>query len=139
MYLLDTDTLLHVHAGHPTVAKRLQAAEDGDIGTTIVSAIELLKPRFDFVLKAKDGAELLRAQKWLHTMEQLLSELDVIGIDSAVATGFDKLRAHRNLRKIGRADLLIASIALAHEATLVTRNLRDFRQVPGLNLVNWVD
>ncbi|HUE73202.1 MAG TPA: hypothetical protein VMP01_20115 [Pirellulaceae bacterium] len=57
MYLLDTDTLLDVHAGHPKVAERLHAADDGDIGTTIVSAIELLKPRFDFVLKAKDGAE----------------------------------------------------------------------------------
>ncbi|HUE73201.1 MAG TPA: type II toxin-antitoxin system VapC family toxin [Pirellulaceae bacterium] len=72
-------------------------------------------------------------------MEQLLSGLDVIGIDSAAARIFDKLRSTGKLRKSGRADLLIASIVLAHQATLVTRNLRDFRLVPGLNLVNWVD
>jgi tRNA(fMet)-specific endonuclease VapC len=41
--------------------------------------------------------------------------------------------------KIGRADLLVASIALANRATLVTRNLRHFREVPGLSLENWVD
>jgi tRNA(fMet)-specific endonuclease VapC len=49
------------------------------------------------------------------------------------------LRAVKSLRKIGRADLLIASIALANRATLVTRNLRHFQQVSSLTLVNWVD
>ena len=36
-------------------------------------------------------------------------------------------------------DLLIASIALAQRATLVTRNLRHFRQIPALNVENWAD
>ncbi len=139
MFLLGTDTLLHVHAGHPRVAARMQAAKDSDIGTTIISVIELLRPRYDFILKAKDGAELVPAQQWLENTELLLSRLDMVGIDSAAGGEFDKLRAIRKLRKIGRADLLIASIALAHDATLVSRNLRDFRQVPGLALVNWVD
>ena len=35
--------------------------------------------------------------------------------------------------------LLIASIALANNAILVTRNVRHFRQVHGVSLVNWVD
>lgn len=42
-------------------------------------------------------------------------------------------------RGIGRADLLIASIALTQRATLVTRNLRHFRHIPGLSFANWVD
>jgi tRNA(fMet)-specific endonuclease VapC len=41
------------------------------------------------------------------------------------------------MRRIGRADLLIACIALAHDATVVTRNIRHFRQVPGLKIVDW--
>lgn len=43
------------------------------------------------------------------------------------------------LRKVGRADLIIASITLSHRATLVTRNLRHFRQISGLKVTNWVD
>ena len=35
-------------------------------------------------------------------------------------------------------DLKIASIVLVHDATLLSRNLRDFRQVPGLRVEDWL-
>ena len=60
-------------------------------------------------------------------------------MNGAAASEFDKLRQFKNLKRIARADLLIASIALAQRATLITRNLRHSRQVPGLNLENWAD
>lgn len=139
MHILDTDTLTHLHAGNPRVIQRLRNVEDPDVVTTIVTKIEFLRGRFDFVLKAAEGADLLRAQELLLRTEDLLAQIDVLQLDQKAATNFDRLRTQRSLRKIGRADLLIASIALAHRATLVTRNLRHFRQVPGLRLANWVD
>jgi len=63
----------------------------------------------------------------------------VLTVDDAAAAAFDELRRHKKLKKIGRGDLLIACIALAHRATLVTRNLKDFRKVPGLVVENWAD
>lgn len=39
----------------------------------------------------------------------------------------------------GWIDLLIGSIVLAHNAILVTRNLKDFRLISRLKCVNWVD
>jgi tRNA(fMet)-specific endonuclease VapC len=60
-------------------------------------------------------------------------------LDTAAVEQFDRLRKMSKMRKIGRADLLIASIALTHRATLVTRNVRHFRQFPGLKVENWVD
>lgn len=37
------------------------------------------------------------------------------------------------------ADTLIAGTALAHNATLATRNLRAFARIPKLSVVNWFD
>ncbi len=45
----------------------------------------------------------------------------------------------RTSRKIGRAELLIASIALFRHATLVTRNLQHFQLIPGLRVENWAN
>ena len=41
--------------------------------------------------------------------------------------------------RIGTKDLRIASIALAHNATVLTANLRDFQRVPNLRVENWLD
>ncbi|MBM3978972.1 MAG: type II toxin-antitoxin system VapC family toxin [Planctomycetes bacterium] len=49
----------------------------------------------------------------------------------------DQLRTDKKLRKVGLADVLIASIAIAHRATLVTRNTKDYAHVPNLKLDNW--
>jgi hypothetical protein len=67
------------------------------------------------------------------------NQLLIVPVSQAASQQFDRLRIVPNLQKIGRADLLIASIALSNQATLVTRNLRHFRQIPGVRVVNWVD
>src|SRR5439155_25335610 len=100
---------------------------------------EMLQGRFDFLLKASNPAGLLRAQELLRRTEVFLDRLLVVPIDQRAAALFEHLRTVKGLGRIGRADLLIACITLAHDATLVTRNLRHFRRVPNLQLSNWVD
>jgi tRNA(fMet)-specific endonuclease VapC len=139
MHLLDTDTLTHLHAGNENVQRQLQILDDPEIGITIITKIELLRGRFDFILKAADSTQLLRAQRWLTRTEALLTQLRIVHFNDQSAEWFDQLRKDSSLRKIGRADLLIGSIALTHNAVLVTRNLRHFRQIPRLKVVNWVD
>lgn len=136
MHLLDTDTLTYLHAGHLRVVRHLRELDDPDVGTTIITKIELLRGRFEFLLKAASGTDLLRAQQWLVGTEELLAQILIVPMDEAAAFEFYRLRAARRLRKIGRADLLIASIALAHRATLVTRNVRHFEQIPRLIVTN---
>jgi tRNA(fMet)-specific endonuclease VapC len=139
MHLLDTDTLTHLHAGHPQVIAHLRTADDPVVGTTIITKSELLRGRIDFLVKAATGAELLRAQQWFTRTEELLAQILIVPFDETAATEFDRMRANKAYRKIGRADLLIASIVLANQATLVTRNVRHFRQIHGITVVNWVD
>lgn len=139
MKILDTDILSLLFHNHSRVAERHRQESD-EVAVTIVSRIQVFQGRFAMLLKAADGAELLRAQQWL---DRAVSSLQVIpkvlSIDDRVASEFDRLRENKKLNKIGHADLLIAAITLANRGTLVTRNLRDFRQVPGLQVENWAD
>ncbi len=138
MILLDTDTLTFYLAGHPRVMENVQTAEEVP-AISIISRIEVLQGRFASILKAATGDQLLLAQERLALAEDGLAKFAIIAFTAAAAAEFDRLRQNKKLKKIGRADLLIASIALAHRAILVTRNLRHFRQIPGLQLANWTD
>jgi tRNA(fMet)-specific endonuclease VapC len=139
MYLLDTDTLTHLHSGNTNVINRLENLQDEEVAITIVTKLEILRGRIDYLLKAFSGSDLLKAQELFSRSETLLNQLPVILIDQNAANQFDRLQDISKFRKIGRSDLLIASIALANQAWLVTRNLRHFRQIPHLFLENWVD
>ncbi|MBI1917955.1 MAG: PIN domain-containing protein [Planctomycetes bacterium] len=138
MFVLDTDTLTFLLRGQERVTQRTRAAPQ-DVVITVISRIETLLGRFASILKAEDGERLLLAQQRLVESERDLGGLTLLPVDAAAAAAFDRLRQNKKLKKIGRGDLLIAAITLANAATLVTRNLKDFRQVPSLPVENWVD
>jgi tRNA(fMet)-specific endonuclease VapC len=138
MIVLDTDTLTFLLAERPQVAARRRQETD-EVVLTVITRIEVLQGRFASVLKAADAAELRRAQQRLDKADQDLELFRILPITEEAAAEFDRLRQNKKLKKIGRADLLIAAIVLANRATLVTRNLKDFRLIPGLQIDNWAD
>jgi len=138
MMLLDTDTVTLFFAGHSLVTERVFAATE-PIATSIVTRCEILRGRIEYLLKAANGEQLGQAQRLLEQCDRDLAKFQVVRIRPTTGSEFDRLRLNRKLRKIGRGDLLIAAVALADRATLVTRNTRDFGQVPGLRLENWAD
>jgi tRNA(fMet)-specific endonuclease VapC len=139
MYILDTDTLTHLHSGNPNVVENLKAIEDIDVRITIITKIEILRGRFDFLMKASDKSQIIKAQMLLYRTEKLLSQLQILALDEKAVSNFEKLQRNSKLRKIARADILIASIALANRATLVTRNIKHFKLISELTVANWVD
>ena len=139
MFILDSDTVTHLHANHPRVVRNLGACPDPLVGTTIVTLIEIVRGRFEFLLKADTTEQFLRAQHLLIEFDRRLREMLVVLFNRAALDQFQVLRHLKGPKKIGRTDLLIASIALAQHATLVTRNSKDFKLVPRLKFVNWVD
>ena len=59
----------------------------------------------------------------------------VLDFDPQAAAEFERLISSR--LRIGTMDLRIAAIALAHDAPLFSKNLIDFRRVPGLRVEDW--
>ena len=61
--------------------------------------------------------------------------LNILKFDHNAYTVYTEFRRQRI--RIGTQDLRIAAIVLANNAILVTRNYRDFSQVPGLVQEDW--
>jgi tRNA(fMet)-specific endonuclease VapC len=64
-----------------------------------------------------------------------LAHVKILTFTETAITRFEDLRAQK--LGITTMDLRIAAVALEHGATLVTRNLRDFKRVRGLRIENW--
>ena len=139
MHILDTDALTHLQKGNEKVKARLESANDYEFAVTIVTKAEILRGRIEFLLKAEDSTALEKAQRFFIEREKLLEQIPTIGFDSEALKKFDEFRNNSKFRKIGRADLLIASICLSNRAVLVTRNVKHFNQFPNLKVENWID
>lgn len=137
MYILDTDTFTHFQRRNHNVLKQLEQIDL--VGITLITKGEILRGRIEFLLKAENSENLEKAQRLFFESEKLISEFSIIQFDEESFKKFDEFRQNSKYRKIGRADLLIASICLAHRAILVTRNVKHFKQFPHLAVENWVD
>ena len=82
----------------------------------------------------------LNPEKPLSLNGNLLSEVDVLDFDRSCAHEFGKVRGTL-LQKgisVSRMDLMIGSVALVHNLTLVTQNTADFQNIPHLRLDDWL-
>ena len=138
MIVFDSDIFTLFAYGHEKVKKRYDEADDA-FAVTVITWIEILKGRTDNLLKAANEKELhVAAERMRHTLT-VLNDFAVLPVDDAAVAQFGKLSRHKKLAKMRRADMLIACIVLGHKARLVTRNLKDYKDVPGLRLENWAD
>lgn len=139
MILLDTDTVTHLSYGNANVRRKIDESDDEKLVVAIITRNEILRGRAESLVKAADEEELRKAAERFRQAEEFLSDFLVVGFDEEAIKHFGKLRKQKNLKKMGRADMLIACIALANAALLVTRNTKDYKDVTGLRIENWVD
>ena len=78
--------------------------------------------------------------KLLPLIADLLKEVHLIDFDAPCAERFGMVRGSLLQQGItvSRVDLLIASVALLHDLTLITHNTADYQDIPGLRLDDWL-
>lgn len=135
MYVLDTDILTLYQLGSPAVCERVAKESPDLLATTIITVEEQLSSWYTLLRRAKDRRELARVYDRFTGNVRFFAQLQVLSFSEPAIRRFEEIKA----MKLGvRAmDLRIASIALEHDATVVTRNLRDFDRVPGLQTEDW--
>jgi len=129
-YLLDTNVCIDYLRGKAVgVRKRMESLLPDDIVLCSIVKAEL----FHGAMKSANPPLAL-------TNQQLFtSQFASLPFDDAAAEQYGQLRAvlEKQGALIGPNDLLIASIALANNAMLVTHNTDEFGRVPGLQLEDW--
>jgi tRNA(fMet)-specific endonuclease VapC len=93
---------------------------------------------YELEVGIRKSSEPERRRAQLHT---LLSSVRVLPFDVREAEVAARVRTELEVKgtPIGPMDVLIAGTALANGATLVTRNVREFKRVEGLMVENWYD
>jgi tRNA(fMet)-specific endonuclease VapC len=136
MIILDTDHITILQQDRAKAAEfqdRLKrSGVDDEICVSIVSYEEQFRGWLSFIARAGRTSELIFAYQKLERFHQFFSEWHLIPFDDASGFAFDHLRRQR--LRIGTPDLKIAAIAIAHDALLLSANLRDFRRIPGLRV-----
>ena len=127
MLVLDTDHLVELDRGSAAGAALLQRLEEADdeVATTIMSAEEQFRGWLAQIHRQRDPHEQIVTYQRFQRRIDFFASWHVLPWNSAAADIFLDLRRRRI--RIGTMDLKIASIVLAHQVGLLSRNLRDFQ------------
>ena len=120
-YLLDADTCVYLLMdSHPALTRRVALSASGDLAISTITFGEI-------AVGARAGkpppADVLDA---------FVREIPLLPFDEAAARAYAGLPFKR-----ARFDRLLAAHALSLDATIITNNLVDFADVPGLGVENW--
>lgn len=140
MIVLDTDHLSELQRldsqRRARLVERIEQQRDRTAATTIVTVEEQLRGRLATINKRPPGNEQVVPYQELIGLLDFCCDWIVLPFDRICARQFHDLKAAKI--RIGTMDLKIAAIVLAHQATLLSANLRDFRQVPNLTMEDWL-
>jgi tRNA(fMet)-specific endonuclease VapC len=140
MIILDTDHLTVLrypeHSQYGILSANMHRSPDTIFATTAVSLEEQMRGWLAAIRRARRVHDQILYYTRLVSMVRFMSKWQILPFNETAADQFETLRKERI--RIGTQDLKIASIALEAGALLLSANLRDFEQVPGLRVENWL-
>lgn len=137
--LLDTDHVSVLQWQEQPACDRLLARLDqlppDDVAVSIVSFHEQVQGWLAYLNRARKPDQVILAYAKLEGMWRSFLKMNVLSFTREAQARYDEIRPQ--CPRLQTLDLRIAAIALATNAVLLSRNLRDFRGVPGLSVEDW--
>jgi tRNA(fMet)-specific endonuclease VapC len=137
MYIFDTDHLSILQrqgtSAQPLI-HRLQL-NVSPIATTVISYEEQTRGWMKYFAQAKNLDQQVIAYQRLQQHAINYCSITLLAFDTRSSEQFQQLR--KQYPRLDTMDLKIAAIVLTHDATLITRNQKDFSQIQGLKIEDW--
>ena len=132
-YLLDTNVIseLQKSACNENVRSFLETLTWEDMYLSVITPGEICYG----IEKLPSGKKKHDLSIWLYSKLPEWFSRRIIEIDSEVMLEWGKIRA-RAKRTLPFADSIIAASAIVHHMFIVTRNVKDFDEIDGINLIN---
>lgn len=125
-YLVDSDWLIDTLRGVPTAVEVLDKQRVRGLSISIITLGEM----YEGIFHDPDS------EKRLSELQDVLEGHAILGLTDPIMQVFARTRSalRRSGQLIPDMDLLIASTAIVHDLTLITRNTRHFRRISELTL-----
>ncbi|MDZ4658599.1 MAG: type II toxin-antitoxin system VapC family toxin [Bythopirellula sp.] len=138
MLILDTDHMSLLEWGgneSSLLRERLADYDSQEVATTIITYEEQIRGWMAYIARAKSLGQQIEGYRRLRNQLENYRQIPILDFDNHAGDLYQQLR--RSRIRVGSMDLKIAAVAMAHDATLLTRNERDFAQVSGLKIEDW--
>ncbi len=139
MFIFDTDLFSLLEWSNNPARERLLVKMNQvpaiEIYTSIITYEEQTRGWMAQAARARTTEQQTEAYRKLQRHLDLYRKTQLVGFDKRAGEKFDQLKSLR--LRIGTMDLKIAAITLSHDATLLTRNNKDFGLVPHLQIEDW--
>lgn len=135
LYVLDSDILSLLQAGHPKVSERAAKCVAGELAITVITVEEQIRGWFTLVRRAKKPPQIAFAYQQLADRVSDLSRTRILPYTERAISMYQLMKKAK--LRIDANDMRIAAITQEHDGIVVTRNVRDFRQIPGVKYEDW--
>ena len=125
--MIDTNIAIHARDGDDWAINRL-AEHEGRIALSVLSLAELQRGLYKMPAHTAERQPRLAA---------LLNGIPILPFDEQAVEAYGGIIAALGWSRSRDFDRMIAGHALSTRSVLVTRNLADFRDVPGLEIETW--
>lgn len=135
MKAFDTDILTEILAGNPAYAERIAKVPLVEQAAPIVAVEEIIRGRLNAIRQAEAAKGRITIEQAYLLFEQTLDDIREVKVLSFTQQAERLLQEWRKKKIKGSThDLRIAASCVVGSATLVTRNRRDFQNIPGLSV-----
>lgn len=129
MYCLDTSVVIALFRGDEATKLKIQQLGEQQFYINPIILAEL----FQGAYKAS------RQREALALVEEFLQRVELLSFNEHACRLFGKWHAElqRQGKQTQQSDLMIASISLAHNVMLITKNGKHFEHIAGLKILAW--